>query len=127
MRVNYIGIENKKIVGLQIVEGTEKASVYEFGKIPSENKSVEGKAQKEATRPGFNHTGRAILGAPADENNCLFAINECIKQDYPDTYGMMTNLGINLVKVAKAYGVELWELSIDDIKDAIEQKLAKES
>ena len=127
MRVNYIEVENKKITALQIVDGQEKASVYEFGKIPSENKSAETKAQKEATRPGFNHTGCAILGAPADENNCLYAINECVKQDYPDTYGMMINLGINLVKVAKAYGVELWELSIDDIKDAIEQKLANDS
>ena len=127
MRVNYIGIENKKIIGLQIVEGQEKASVYEYGKIPSENKSTEGKAQKEAARPGFNHTGEAILGAPADENNCIFALKECIATDYPETFNKMVELGINLVKVAKAYEVELWELSIDDIKDAIEQKLAKEN
>ena len=123
MRVNYIEVENKKITALQIVEGQEKASVYEFGKIPSENKSVETKAQKEATIPGFNHTGEAILGAPADENNCIFALKECIATDYPETFDKMVELGINLVKVANAYEVELWELSIDDIKDAIEKKI----
>lgn len=126
MRVNYIGIENKKIVGLEIVDIQSGEVVYSYGKNPSNENQPKAQAQKEATR--FEHTGTAILGARADDNNCIFALNECIKDDYPDLYKSMVESEINLKKVATAFGVELWELSIDDIKQAIEiQQKAKQA
>ena len=120
LRVSEINIKDKTIIGLEITD--TKNVVYSFGELPKQEGESGAKAQK---RPnvGFTHTGFSLIGTPADDNNCLFALQEILSSDYPDTAEQIKNHKIDLQKVADAFEVRLWELSIEDIKTAVELKV----
>lgn len=121
MRVREIAIANKKIVGLEIIDNKGQV-VYTTRNLPKQESADKSKAQEENIAPKFKHTGEAIIGVPADENNLTFALQEVIATDYPDTAEAIKTTGLDLTKVAKAFGVALWQLSLDDIKTAIKMK-----
>lgn len=119
MFVDKLVIKDKKIVELEINDGQQV--VFSFPKAQGGTKKTEDKHDSR-----FVHKGAAILGGtPTTEENSIFAIKEILASDYLGTYTRLENCNLNLSDVAKAYGVELWELSLDDIISAIQMKEKK--
>ena len=119
MFVDKLVIKDKKIVELEINDGQQV--VFSFPKAQGGTQKSEDKHD-----PRFVHKGTAILsGTKTTEENAIFSIKEILASDYLGTYTRLENCNLNLSDVAKAYGVELWELSLDDIISAIQMKEKK--
>lgn len=114
--ISKLVISNKQIVSLEINDG--KQVVFSFPKAQGGTKKTEGKHDSR-----FNHTGAAILSdTPTTEENSIYAIKEILASDHLDVYTRLENCKLNLSNVAAAFGVDLWNLSLEDIVCAIEYK-----
>ena len=107
MRVSTIEVVDGKITKLEIVD--KESSVFRFGITPSQDKKA----------LSLQHSGKAIA-MTADSLAALREIHETLQEQYPDLFKRVIDNKVEIVKLPPVFGIKLWELSVEDIQQAVE-------